>query len=355
VATFILTWNPDNWEWDSTDRKRGIRRTSAGEIFPEPWSAGSRKYGVVPDRDRAFLLRQGPKPRGIVASGVFKSKIGPRIHWDKAKRLKGIKANYAEIDWDRVLGDDDLLPLDDIDAQVGGLTWLRIQSGGVLLSPPADERLEDLWAAHIGTLRPSPQRRQVWQSDPVKRKAVEDHGQGLLERHYRRQGWTVRDTRVGNPYDAIATKRRDTRYLEAKGTETDGLTVRVTSGEVDFARAHPGECVLGVVSDIRFLADGNLDKKSGKLLIHEWEPDAGLLTPRAYDWRPQSRRVETNAATFHVTTKRRLLHSGEAAAIVSDRFIIEYVFWAEFAASLPVHGRESELTDHRTGRPHYGM
>lgn len=62
----------------------------------------------------------------------------------------------------------------------------------------------------------------------------------------------MEDTRYANPFDAVATKGRQTRYLEAKGTQGDGDSVLVTAGEVNFARLHAGECVIGIVPDIRF-------------------------------------------------------------------------------------------------------
>lgn len=68
---------------------------------------------------------------------------------------------------------------------------------------------------------------------------------------FRDQGWNVVDTRLGNPYDAVATRDREVVHLEAKGTETEGAAVMVTVGEIEHARSNPvrwsWECYL--VSD----------------------------------------------------------------------------------------------------------
>ena len=127
---------------------------------------------------------------------------------------------------------------------------------------------------------------QRWQVDPIKRKLVEDHAQALLERRFRHKGWKVDDTRRGNPFDAVATKGKKTRYLEAKGTERDGASILVTPREVRYARAHLGECVIGIVSGIRFQPDGTLDPSSGTLATHDWDPDDGVLKPTGYTWAP---------------------------------------------------------------------
>lgn len=189
-----------------------------------------------------------------------------------------------------------MLPLADVEAQVPGLPWDRLQGSGAMLPPPSDARLEWLWTRHLtrlglgargGTVHGSRKgSRQAWQQDPVKRRAVEDHGQRLLEQHYRDRGWVVKDVHHGSQLDATATKGDQTLYLEAKGTETDGISVHVSRHEVDFARHHVGQRVLGIVKNIRFRDDGTLDETSGKLEILTWDPDSGELMPTGFEWRP---------------------------------------------------------------------
>ena len=289
MTTFIVTYNPTKWHWDPAERTAAVRETAAGRPAADSWSTGNRKSGVVPHHGRVFLLQQGSGPRGVVASGTFVSEVAQGPHWDGTP---GKVANYADVEWDRVVEEGDLLSLSDIEAVVGGVDWSRIQAGGVILPGPADQVLERLWADHsgassgAGTGVPGRARGPSWQADPEKRRAVEDHAQAMLEQHYRHAGWAVKDTRYGNPYDAVATKNGQTLYLEAKGTETDGVTVKVTSGEVEFARTHPGQCVLGTVSEIRFRDDGVVEPASGRLTTHQWDPDGGFLRPTAYDWRP---------------------------------------------------------------------
>jgi hypothetical protein len=291
MSTFLLTWNPERWFWDPKDRSKEARQVAAGRQVKDQWSTGNRNSDIHPGVDRAFLLRQGPEPRGIVASGLFTSPPFEDAHWDGTK---GKLANYAKITWDVVLEDDDLLPLALLKLKIPSVYW-EPPGGGVRLVPPADAALERLWASHTGRRipgsrnAPKPPKRsksQGWQVDPIKRKLVEDHAQDLLEKHYRKMKWKVKDTRRGNPFDAVATKGKQTRYLEAKGTETDGVSVLVTPGEVAHVRRHPGECVIGIVSGIRFLPDGSLDQRSGILATHDWDPDSGVLKPTAYTWAP---------------------------------------------------------------------
>src|SRR5262249_43924146 len=113
-----------------------------------------------------------------------------------------------------------------------------------------------------------------------------DAAQDRLMAHYRGCGWTVRDVRIGNPYDAIATKNDRTLWLEAKGTETAGASVIVSRREVQWARDHAGDCVLGILSDVVFLPNGKVDVTSGTFRIFNWNPEGGALSPRDFDFTP---------------------------------------------------------------------
>lgn len=286
MTTFILTWNPAKWDWD--ERLDLVHDTAAGNKAADMWSTGNRTGGISPG-DRAFLLQQGDGQRGVTASGIFTSDVEPGRHWDPSKTDD---ANYAGVTWDTVLDDDDLLPVADLIAGVSGLNWSAIPAGGVTLHQPGADALEDLWADHTGSARTSTSlaasaRRSGRQSDAVRRAAVEDHAQATLEEHYRNEGWTVQDTRYGNPYDATATKAERTLYLEAKGTESIGTTVEVTKGEVNHAKKYPGQCVMGIVSGIVVQADGtNIQPGSGTLRLHDWDPSTGTLTPTKFNWTP---------------------------------------------------------------------
>jgi hypothetical protein len=73
VATFILTWNPENWVFDEGRYEELVDSTARGGVPLEAWSVGVRRGGVS-QGDRAFLLRQH-RDRGIVASGHFTSGV----------------------------------------------------------------------------------------------------------------------------------------------------------------------------------------------------------------------------------------------------------------------------------------
>lgn len=105
--------------------------------------------------------------------------------------------------------------------------------------------------------------------------------------HFTKLGWSVEDTHLAHPFDARATKDGQIRYLEAKGWMSDAERVLVTRGEVEWARQHPRECVMGIVSGVRFHeSTGEIDASSGTMRLLDWAPDTGHLAPVQYEWTP---------------------------------------------------------------------
>lgn len=59
----------------------------------------------------------------------------------------------------------------------------------------------------------------------------------------------------------------------------------VRRGEVEHARTHPGQCFMGIWSDIRFSEGGTVDHDSGSFRVIPFNPDLGELTVVGYEWR----------------------------------------------------------------------
>lgn len=153
MSIFILTWNPEAWEWDDLTFMRAVQQTAVGETLADKWSTGIRRSGIEPG-DRAFLLRQR-SDRGLIASGVFSSIIYEDLHWDGSGRL----TTYARLNWDAVLEPEDVLPVDILKRQIPELAWDRMQGSGVQVPHEVESRLEDLWRDHLASVRRGDDRR----------------------------------------------------------------------------------------------------------------------------------------------------------------------------------------------------
>lgn len=282
-AGFLLTYDPDRWEWSEGGVLAAAEATAHGRLYKAQWSTGSRSAGITPG-DRAFLLRQGAGPQGVVASGVFRSAVAALPVGDGAG-----ERYHALVDWDTVLGAEDVLPLDVLRARVPAGAWTPMESG-LQISPDALVGLEALWAEHRTSTVVADRARagRGREPAPARRRAVEEAAWERLVQHFVADGWQVDDTRTTQPYDAVATRGPQTRYLTATGTQTAADHVLVTEEEIDHARAHPDECVLGVLAGVVLDEAGDAVPGTGHLRVHPWDPDAGTLTPATYRYAPPS-------------------------------------------------------------------
>lgn len=277
----VVTWNPDKFQWGD-GYAEAVKATSRGRDVINDWSTGNRTSGV--DRgDRVFLLRQGVQGgRGIIASGTVLRSVTSGAHWDGSGRI----ANYVRAAWECVVAPEDALATAVLEEQLSGQHW-RPQGGGILIRAEIVGALEKLWSNHLARVIQRDIRtghRQRFLPDAERRLKVEDAAQARLMEYYRREGWTVSDTRYGNPFDAVAQRGDDFLYLEAKGTQSRGAAVLVTRGEVDHARANNGRCVMGIWSGIRFDDDGEVDPSSGQFRIVPFSPAESDLTGLTFEW-----------------------------------------------------------------------
>jgi len=142
MQTFLLTWNPDKWDWSEDDYADAVERTAAGRTFHASWSTGNRRSGISVG-DRALLLRQA-RDRGMVASGYFSSAIYEDNHWDNSGRT----ASYAKVDFDVVLPVEDRLYTEELIAAIPGVPWNNLMGSGVQVSANSSASIEAMWSAH---------------------------------------------------------------------------------------------------------------------------------------------------------------------------------------------------------------
>lgn len=141
--TVILTWNPQNWQWP--DHSEVVARVKAGEAVQQRWSCGNTR--TLPVATRAFLLRQGEEPRGLIGSGWTISTPYEAEHWDKARASNGEVAFYVDVLFDAVVPPS-ALPIDPR-LQTGPLSrvnWSMPASGTSISGDQADA-IEELWAS----------------------------------------------------------------------------------------------------------------------------------------------------------------------------------------------------------------
>lgn len=147
MPTHILTWNPATWGWD--DLFDVLDHVDAGESIELTWSAGNTTS--IPIGSRVFLLKQGPEPRGIMASGWTTRPVEKLPHWDPDRAARGDVGKFVTFVPELMLNPDEDGLLDPRAFPPGAVReayWAPTASGNSIPDGAA-QHLEQLWAAHV--------------------------------------------------------------------------------------------------------------------------------------------------------------------------------------------------------------
>lgn len=139
MKTFLFAWNPKNWDWETLDD--GIKEIDQKGYTTEKWSVLSHKKISI--GDRAFLVRLGKEPKGIMASGFVKTSPFLSEHWNGTGKL----VHRVLIDFDVILKPDkeSLLSIDILNqGELASCNWTP-QASGVEISSEFTEELEAVW------------------------------------------------------------------------------------------------------------------------------------------------------------------------------------------------------------------
>ena len=150
--TYLFAWNPDNWhQW--TDPKNvpyiennieELKNTGKVTLM---WSCRSHKS--IRPGDRAFLVRVGSIPRGIMASGKVVSEPFLSPHWSGEDK----DVPRVLIEFDVLLNPDKepILTLDNFEnGNLSKQTWTP-QSSGISVKPELVDELEEEWFEFLRT------------------------------------------------------------------------------------------------------------------------------------------------------------------------------------------------------------
>ena len=143
MATYLLTWNPDDWPWD--DLQANVEDLAQHGSHLGRWSTGVSNK--IQPKDRLFLIRLGREPKGIIGSGWAKSKVYKAPH----RHEKGKVAKYVDVDYDVLINPElnprHVLPRKKLN-NLGKMHW-DSQSSGTTIPEGVARRLEELWAKFL--------------------------------------------------------------------------------------------------------------------------------------------------------------------------------------------------------------
>jgi 5-methylcytosine-specific restriction protein A len=147
VKTYLLTWNPQKWEWDNLPRL--AEQTAEGKKVSYSWSCGVTKRIEI--GSRIFLMRLGRSARGIVGAGRATTRPFFDEHWNEEKRRIGKKGLRINCDWDTLLDSktQNILPLETLrTGRLADFNWTP-QASGVEVDSGIARELESVWSACV--------------------------------------------------------------------------------------------------------------------------------------------------------------------------------------------------------------
>jgi len=144
MAAYLFVWNPKRYPLLDFMEEIRSAKTADGMLR---WSCGSRRD--IASGDRAFLIRLGLPPKGIVAGGTIRCAPFKAPHWDPGKAKEGNVANYVDVDVEDIQAEP-FIPREELLDLAPGFHW-DAQMSGVLIQPASVvDRLESLWAERTG-------------------------------------------------------------------------------------------------------------------------------------------------------------------------------------------------------------
>ena len=141
ASSWLLSWNPDNWDWKTLGAERSS--TANGRNVVHAWRCASSK---PKEGDRAYLMRTGVPPKGIVASGSVVKAPYEAPHYDPEKARQGETASFIDVEFSGVRDaeQDPIVPLEELERLEPNQEW-NPQSSGIAIAPTAAKTLDGLW------------------------------------------------------------------------------------------------------------------------------------------------------------------------------------------------------------------
>lgn len=143
MATWLLTWNPNRWEWDRYEEE--CEKASKDYPLPFTWSCHSKK---VKAGDEFYLMKLGKPPRGIIAHGTVTEDIFEAEHWNANRTEETI--TYLDGECDTLLNykTQGILDVSVLDERLPQQYW-HPQSSGIRIKDEVLPALHELWTETI--------------------------------------------------------------------------------------------------------------------------------------------------------------------------------------------------------------
>ena len=135
---YLLTWNPDNWNWP--DYKEKVQAAKEGKAVIESWTSSSKQPNVG---DQVFLLKTKV---GIIGHGHVEKASYDAPHYNSEKAKDGLTTNHIDVKFDWLMDEteNNYISLDLLESVFPKQTW-RPQSSGIEIKEGYINNLEKIF------------------------------------------------------------------------------------------------------------------------------------------------------------------------------------------------------------------
>jgi len=167
MSTHLFAFNPKLWNWPTLAGDiRALRRRGH---FDTEWSCG--RFRHIEPGSRAFMVRLGVAPKGLIGSGVVMTAPAERDHWVETKRASGALSRAVVLRLDELF-ETPLIGFDELEVP----PWRRfrwgVRASGTRLPSALADALEPWWAERVLRARagaaasaPAPTKRRARQRE----------------------------------------------------------------------------------------------------------------------------------------------------------------------------------------------
>ena len=135
---YLLTWNPDNWNWP--DYKEKVQAAKEGKAVIESWTSSSKQPKVG---DQVFLLKTKV---GIIGHGHVEKASYDAPHYNSEKAKDGLTTNHIDVKFDWLMDEteNNYISIDLLESVFPKQTW-RPQSSGIEIKEEYINNLEKVF------------------------------------------------------------------------------------------------------------------------------------------------------------------------------------------------------------------
>ena len=148
MATYLFAWNPIYWDWPELSNE--IRRLKRRGHVDIGWASGRTRS--IEAGSRAFMVRLGTPPKGIIGSGFTLTQPTPGRHWIDSKRKAGVPALHLKLRLE-VLAQTPIVSFDDLASPPFSRFRWGIRASGTRVPSTLADALENLWEQKVKAVR----------------------------------------------------------------------------------------------------------------------------------------------------------------------------------------------------------